>query len=217
MDNILDKFGLYDFFGLLIPGMYFLFVLDFLNIPQIMGIQYPANEGIMVVAFLVFSYLMGTLIQEVASLLDRKFKWRDEAKGCYLNKSGKILSGKELQEIQGFLKGRFGKIDFENSEDNETLFKKMKASMENQDKMEKADKYDAIYAMSRDLFVGNIFLFIVAVANIVINLLKSDFSVLSVMVCLVCGVSIPIFYFRAREYAKKRVRTIVRQYMRLRK
>ena len=212
MDNILDKFGLYDFFGLLIPGMYFFIILDFLNFPQAFGIQYPTNEGILVVTFLLFSYLIGTFIQEIATYIDKKVKLRDMPKRKFLNGANKIFSEKEHKEVQVFVKEQFGNIDYMNKDENEMIFKKMKACIENEDKMEKADKFDAIYAMSRDMIVCNISLLIIAFINIFINV---NYIHISVIVCLFNTISIVIFWHRACEYTKKRVRTIIRQYISL--
>ncbi len=209
MDNILDKFGLYDFFGLLLPGMYFFIILDFLNIPQAFGVQYPTNEGIMVVAFLLFSYLIGTLIQEIASFLDKKIELREKAKRSFLDEDSKIWSKEELKEIQEYVRDKFGNIDYKNKNENENIFRKMKSCMENEEKMEKADKYDAIYAMSRDLIVCNICLFFVALINIFIN---TDYIYMNIVVFLFSAISIYILWYRACRYAKMRVRTVIRQY-----
>lgn len=208
MDNILNKFGIYDFFGLLLPGMYFFIVLDFLNIPNILGVQYTTSEGIEVISFLLFSYIIGTLIQEIASYVDKKIQLREKSKRSFLDEDSKIWSKEEREEIRKYVRKKFGK----NRKENEQIFRQMKICLENKEKMGKADKYDAIYAMSRDLIVCNFFLFIISLVNIHIN---RDYMYVSILVCFFTLISSYIFWHRALRYADMRVRTIVRQYMKL--
>ncbi len=231
MDNILDKFGLYDFFGLLLPGMFFIIMLDLIGISNIMKVQYPESEAIKIVAFVLFSYIIGTFMQEVGSLIDDKFiHVRTSARRRYLQKkfnksslwrrftntSG--LGEKEAEKIKLIIKEKM-EVDIdpllkdrdkikESEKVCEDFFFKCKANIENQGKMGKADKYDAIFAMSRDLIVCNI-----AIALCIGLFFDECFTLLHGVILGYTLLSSLILFRRAKRYAEMRVRTIFRQYM----
>lgn len=92
--------------------------------------------------------------------------------------------------------------------------------------MDKADRLDAIYCMSRDFIVCNLGILIVMVLssawdNIVNKLYKVDvidttYDVgLIILVLFYCFVSSYVFGIKVSRYAKMRVRTILRQYISL--
>lgn len=74
MDNMLDKFGLYDFFGLLIPGMTFWVLLFYMDSPMIQKEQLPSSQAFRIIVFILLSYIAGTLMQEMASWFDNNCK-----------------------------------------------------------------------------------------------------------------------------------------------
>ena len=88
MDNLFDKMGLYDFFGILIPGMFFLGAMIVIDLPILDVFYVPDSGTVFVILFVVFSYILGSLIQEVGSLADKKWKlWRYSASKKFLSDS----------------------------------------------------------------------------------------------------------------------------------
>lgn len=94
--------------------------------------------------------------------------------------------------------------------------------------MDKADRLDAIYCMSRDFIVCNLGIPIVMAfssvwGNIVnklykVNVTDTIYDVsLIILVLFYCVVSSLVFWVKASRYAKMRVRTILRQYISLQK
>ena len=56
MDNLFDKMGLYDFFGILIPGMFFLGAMIVIDLP-ILDVFYVSDSGTVFVILFVVRHL----------------------------------------------------------------------------------------------------------------------------------------------------------------
>lgn len=218
MENIFEKIGLYDFFGLLLPGMSFVTLLHYMGFPLMNEINHPYSPTIKVIAFILLSYISGTLMQEIGSFLDDKVtKMRIKVRENFLDSNESIFEGEELQEVKKFinevLKKDKTKDCFTKGECNKVFFY-CKAYLENNEKMEKANKLDAIFAMSRDFIISNLFSLSGVVITIIMN---SKIECIHIVVILALIASEGIFLMRAKRYAKLRVRTIIRQYISLKK
>ena len=231
MDNILDRFGLYDFFGLLIPGMYFIFVMDLLEILQMFKFEYPTNEAIMVVMFVLFGYVIGTLMQEIGSLLDRKLMhMRKKAMTEYLNKNVKMskidnffydtescFTELELETIKKLInvEQRCNVDDLlkeEISEKCKNAFFDFKSYLEINGGMSKANKLDALFAMSRDLIVCNL---VIGICTVIYWKEIQIFKPIHILWYII--VSSFVLGERAQRYANMRVRAIIRRYIMLKR
>lgn len=211
MDNILDKFGIYDFFALLLPGMFFIVMLVFIDFPLINEFSYPDSETIQVVAFILISYICGSIIQEIGSIIDKNTtKIRISARQKYLN--DKEFSESQREKVKSLVNELLGKETDYTPKDNEyeDVFFKCKEYLEDEEKIEKADKLDAIFAMSRDFIVCNIFLIICIPINMYIH--RTDIARDIICLLLLIFLSFP-YYQRAKRYASMRVRCIFRRYM----
>ena len=62
MDNLFDKMGLYDFFGILIPGMFFLGAMIVIDLPILDVFYVPDSGTVFVILFIVFSYIFGRFL-----------------------------------------------------------------------------------------------------------------------------------------------------------
>lgn len=214
MDKMFDRLGLYDFFGVLIPGMTFSAFLFFMRIPIIKEGHYPSSPTFKVILFVLISYILGTLFQEIASAVDNRFtKMRITPREQFAQSNGLIFSGDEFHEVRkcanNILNKSVTNASFTNYECSMVFFK-CKAFLENSSKMGKANKLDAIFAMSRDFIICNICI----LPCIVIAMTSStcDNTYLSLIAAYTILSSI-IFYYRAKRYSKLRVKTILRQYM----
>ena len=208
MDNILDKLGLYDFFGLLLPGMFFIVVLDLIDFPLINLFTYPESEVFNVVVFALVSYICGTIMQEIASYID------NEKKKIRENIIKDVLKDKKFSESE---RKKIEKIVKDLSKESSSIEDKCygafficKEYLENEEKMKKADKLDAIYAMSRDFALCNFLLSICVVITMAEHNTSTFYDWLFLFSLIT---SIFVFYYRAKRYAKMRVRSIFRRYM----
>lgn len=231
MDNIIDKFGIYDFFGLVIPGMLFLYVLIYVGDFSTCLETYADFTVLLVVAFVLVSYMCGIWMQEIGSFLDKNFlKIRISARRKYLDtqvvmsrtKSWFIIdyafTGEELQNIQKMVE-EIVECDInqlqtqdEKREKCEDAFLKCKAQLENMDKMGKAEKLNSMYAMGRDLIICNIGIIVCLVGVMAV---KKAFELQHLIIIVYVILSSIMFYRRAKRFAIMRVKTILRQYMAL--
>lgn len=83
--------------------------------------------------------------------------------------------------------------------------------------MNKADRLDAIYCMSRDFIVCNLGISITIVFSLAYDIISNKWykeSVIDIPIILAlffCFLSSVVFWIKAKRYAKMRVRTILRQ------
>lgn len=223
MDNLLDRFGLYDFLGLLLPGMSFLIFLYYMNFPLIKDGRFPSSQTFMIIMFVLISYILGTLMQELASLLDKKcMKMKIRAREKFLDSKKPFFKNEELKEVIEVSNNILGKNKnnkcFTNSECSK-VFSQCKAFLENNEKMEKANKLDALFAMSRDFIVCNICIFICQIITIIYEVRSKSFSwSFSCLAVIAYAIlSSLIFFIRANRYSKLRTKYVIRQYIDLKR
>lgn len=218
MDNIIDKLGLYDFFGVLIPGMTFLIILSYIDFQIVEGMLPFSSSIFQVIIFVLISYILGTLIQEIASFLDEKFtKMRIRAREQFLG-NNPLFKGGELLEVKKVANKLLKKDKSNNCFTNiecSKVFYECKAYLENNGKMGKADRLDAVFAMSRDFIICNIGLLLCLIYTIRDS--QWYFRHLDVVIIIYLILSSVIFYRRANRYSEIRVRTILRQYIIMKK
>lgn len=208
MDNIADKLGIYELVGVLFPGIFFITTLIFIDFPLINQGTYPDSETLRVVFFILLSYICGIILQEIASLIDTKIGWRKSARRDYLKDN--FFNKIEAQKIQEVINAYYNNQNL-NADQYEDFFFVCKTYLENKNKMAKADKLDSLYAMSRNLIVCSLFIFIFTIPTIFIN----KQCVICFVVFIFTILSIFLFYHRAKRYSKMRTRTILRQYINL--
>lgn len=225
MDNIFEKIGLYDFFGLLIPGMSFWIFIFYIDFPIIKEGILPSSQTFRVIVFILMSYIIGTLIQEIASYYDNKckmFNFRKKSREKFLN-DNPLFEGEELKEVKELANRLLNKEKKNNSFSNNEcskMFFKCKSYLENHNKMGKANKLDAIFAMSRDFIVCNVCILGCLLGKIIIYTIFSiplewSFSYIAIIIYTI--LSSIIFFRRAKRYSELRTKTIIRQYINLKK
>ena len=215
MDKLFDRLGLYDFFGLLIPGMFFSVSLFCMDFPIIKECNYPSSQTFKVFLFILISYVFGTLFQEVASFLDDRYtKLRITPREKFAQSNGAVFGGDELHKVRKYTNKILNKSETNNSftdDECSMVFFKCKTYLENAHKMEKANKLDAIFAMSRDFIVCNLCILLC----MSITMVYREFNYTYLWVIIYIILSSAIFYRRAERYSALRVKTILRQYMNL--
>ena len=99
MNSALDKVGVYDFFGVLLSGMIVIVVSCCLDLPLINLIANVENDIVNAILFLVGSFFLGLVLQEISSVLDKKvFKFRENARCKFLNDENKIIEELKICE-----------------------------------------------------------------------------------------------------------------------
>lgn len=219
MENIFEKLGIYDLFGLLIPGMFFLGYLLVVDCPVLGFFNAPQAGAIQGILFIVFGYILGSLIQEMASFMEEKKLFSFGREGAYeeylldskLNEKEKEKIREEVYNLKGKGDEKKEKQISPTPLECKNAFFICKAQLENQGKMDKADRYDGIYCMSRNLLVCNL---MILIELLVCGLLSDSFQCgQTVAVLIYCIGSSLFFAHKANRYCGMRVRTILRQYM----
>lgn len=220
MDNLFDKFGIYDFFGLLIPGMLFFITLLYIDFPLIKDNIYPSSSTFELIIFILVSYILGVLIQEIGSFLDRKFtKIRIKSRENFLKPDKTFFSDYEFEEVKKIanklLKKKDKNNEFFTNKECVKIFFECKACLENSGKMSKANKLDASFAMSRSFVVCNICIFVSLIIRFFYTILEKQFSwsLSYILILVYLFLSSVIFYNRAKRYSQMRTKTIIRQYI----
>lgn len=218
MDNLLDKFELHDFFGVLLPGMTFIIMLYFMYFSTMDVMIFTASQVFNVIVFVLASYISGTLIQECASFIDENWvKIRINAREKFLDINSPLFKGEELQEVKKvtnkLLKKDESNNSFTRSECSKVYFE-CKAFLENNDKMDEANKFDAVYEMSRNFVVCNL---CVLVCLFYILFKTSNWMEIYSIILVYISVSTVIFGKRTIRYSEMRVRKILRRYIDLKR
>lgn len=168
----------------------------------------------------IVSYILGVLIQEIGSFLDRKFtKIRIKSRENFLKPNKTFFSDYEFEEVKKIanklLKKKDKNNEFFTNKECVKIFFECKACLENSDKMSKANKLDASFAMSRSFVVCNICIFISLIIKFFYTILEKQFSwsLSYILILVYLFLSSVIFYNRAKRYSQMRTKTIIRQYI----
>lgn len=217
MDSALDKVGLYDFFGVFISGMLAVGLGIILDIPLNIIIENTNNDIISIILFMLESYFLGLILQEIASFLDEKIlKFRKKAMTNFLNENNKIITNKlELKDFK-ILASKILNMQETNCEYNEDQSRKVyhscKTYLEIYEKDTKDKRINSLYAMSRSLMV---LFFVYSIIYLLLHVPTfdcKDFMIIFSLVLLTY-----IFGRRAKRYSMYRVRDILRKYQMLTK
>ncbi len=168
----------------------------------------------------IVSYILGVLIQEIGSFLDRKFtKIRIKSRENFLKPNKTFFSDYEFEEVKKIanklLKKKDKNNEFFTNKECVKIFFECKACLENSDKMSKANKLDASFAMSRSFVVCNICIFISLIIKFFYTILEKQFSwsLSYILILVYLFLYSVIFYNRAKRYSQMRTKTIIRQYI----
>lgn len=204
MDKVLDKLGIYDLVAVLLSGVcatgttYIADELIFhFGISQHIN---PDNTAI----FLILSYLLGTVLQELGSLITRSITNKNDKllrQALDTNSANRYLTAIELAQISALVQSE---LHLEATPDINTIYNYCKHCGGNSPQ---ADKDQSIAAFSRSLalyfFAISIFVFLYALSIFHLNYLF--LSIVFFAVALILG-------FRSTRFYKLRYAKIVRQF-----
>ncbi|MBR4981565.1 MAG: hypothetical protein IKY94_03280 [Lachnospiraceae bacterium] len=202
----MKKLGVYDLVAVLLTGI----CINILIYSTIIFL-FPdiASKWIVlknIVFFLVFSYLVGIVVQEIGSFInshifDKKNKLLEKV---FDGKEKYSLTEKERNEVQEIVKEE---LDFKEIPNEEICYNYCRYYLMKYGSMARTDKDQSIAGMSRGLaiyfFLNGIFLFCYAILNEEIGLGIIVISLLS----LVLGV---LLYYRNIRFVKMRYLNIMR-------
>ena len=211
MENALSRVGLYDFFTILLSGMTAIIIDYCINVDLENNLTKILNDKFSsIIAFLLLSYFIGMILQEISSFLDKKiniFKFRQKARKNFLNEHNKVVKNKiELKEYQKLANKILEKDQTPEEyteEECEYVYYYCKTQLELNCKSDKMEKINATYGISRSLMFA---LIIIGIRYLYYN--KSLNIVIFVVLCVI----IALFYERCKRFSEYRVRVILRQY-----
>lgn len=215
MDGVIEKLGLYDFFGVFIPGMIILTLGVYIEIPFLNSKEYMKNDVIVVMIFILESYAIGIVLQEISSIFDNVLKVRKKARRTFLNNNKTIPNANELKEVIEVANEILEKDSSNNifSEDEcEYVFFKCKSLLEIKNMTGKAERINSLYAMSRGLAVSSLIAGIIIVCNM-LYLLSTEYLGFFICTCIIT----PILFRRTSMYCKYYIRVVFRHYITLKK
>lgn len=210
MDSALEKVGLYDFFGVLLSGMIGVLLGQYMGISFLDFVNSIDEEVIRIIFLLLEGYFWGMILQEIGSIVDRKFiKVREKAHSCYLNNDNKIIINKtEKIEFKEMARNILKMGEKEpNESESEYVYRHCKEYVEIKGKSEKVNRINSLYAMSRSLFIEMSLIIIIYVYAIWTG--EKEFSLKMMFMLLALMI---LFYKRMKRFAECKVLIVLRQY-----
>ena len=215
MSEILDRIGIYDFFGVLFPGI-IAGVVGFYYYPQLLDFFYEniQTDVLRYFFFFVYAYLFGQVLHEVGFYIEKKWMFRKgEPQDIFLDQKGRILSDSERETYVRIFEKGYGNIKIKNNfnnKENRLIFNYCIQRISKEKMNNSYEKMQALYGMARclyTLFGANTFVYL-------IYLVYSRFCTIHVIINLVVSLILCIlFYFRAKRYANQKVKMAMRTFL----
>lgn len=205
---ILDKLGIYDLIAVLLPGISILtfsvLVTQYIYEIEIEDLQ--INETL---SFLVLSYFIGLIFQELGSLLQNKLIFRkDKLIRRALNPSINShfsLSKAEKNEVYKYVRKKLNlNID---GDIDAIVYNYCKFYVLGSGNTTRIDKDQSLSAMSRSLSLYFLMLCIIAVSSLFYQI-----SVSKVLLSVISAIFAIVLYLRYARFAKMRCVNIIRSF-----
>lgn len=217
MDKILDRLGIYDLWGIFIPGFIGWLSTKFLF--SYLGINFGNELGDMnnLPIVLVGSYLLGSILHEWGHIVSKKIIYRKEKEPFYnyLSLDNDLLRPYEKNICEKLLRkvlGITGDLEYDQTR---YFFDYCYELLSVWGKSAKADTFESLYGMSRSLCCfylilsgGIICLYPVLKSKDMIIL--GERFVFSVIASLVLA---KVFQSRARRFNKSRLKVVLRTFI----
>lgn len=214
MDKVLDRIGIYDFFGVIFPGIIAASV-GFYYYPQSYDFLYnfTKTDSMRYFFFFVYSYILGQILHEVGFYYEKKWMFRKgEPQDVFLLNENKILSSKEKELYQEKFTGNIV-LNVENFDCStcRVIYNYCKEQIKMKKIANSFEKIESLYGMTRCLYT---LFFINSILNLVVygrmepTIRFWIHEFISIIVWL-------LFYYRAKRYAQQRVKVVMRTYLTL--
>lgn len=211
MENAIEKLGLYDFFGVYIPGAIITVLGIYFKLPILNPKEYIDIDAVVIAIFILEGYVIGIVLQELSSLFDKIFKIRYKARKTFLNNNIIITNSDELKEIKVIANEILGKSVGNNifTENNcEYVFLKCKTMLELKKMAGKAERINSLFAMSRGLTVSSMLTGFILVYRMICI---PSLNYIKYFICI-CIITF-FLYKRTKMYSKYYIRVVFRHYI----
>lgn len=211
MENIIEKLGVYDFFAAFIPGMATTGFLIFLGMKFLNPETYIENDVIVVTIFCLESYIIGIVLQEISSFLDRILRIRKDARSNFLNNKKIIPIDNERNEVKNIANEILRKEKdnaLYTSDECEYVFLKCKSVLEINNMIGKSERINSLYAMSRGLAVSCLSATFVMFYKM-LYVSEKKYMIPAVCMCIITF----ILYRRCKMYCEYYTRVVFRHYI----
>lgn len=223
MKSMLDKLGIYDFLGYIIPGFFGILAAKVIYL-DILKIKFPidlSNTFIDSIIFLVIAYFSGVIMHEISQVIQElilKKIWGGFPSERFLLKADKQCSDIEKAQYYKLAKDAFGIDDCDyTKEKSQLVFDKFRIALQIAGKDERSQLFNTYYGMYRNFSAGCFVCFLVYLIYTLyfgINLLfwktwlTNDFSfVVNGLISLVFSV---ILFRRTRRFGETYVKYVFR-------
>ena len=216
MNSVLERIGLYEFFGSFLSGVIVMAISYFLDLPLTDFYIDIDNDFFVSILFMIESYFLGSILQETGSLLDEKIlKFSQKARSNFLNDNNKIVKNKlELESFRDIANGILNKttpVNTYSEEENRYVFFQCKTYLEVNGKSDKITRIESLYVMSRSLFVLFSFCLLIFLACD-IKLFDCQTCCQALMFVIVLGLLMFLFFRKAKKFSEYKVREVLRRY-----
>lgn len=230
MKSILDKLGLYDLLGYLIPG-FMGFIAIKIIYEKVFNFSFPfklKDNLIDSVVFVIAIYFIGVIFHEISNFIQDKllkFFWRGFPSERFLLEGDSLFSSKEKETYCKLAKKNY-QIDLSMIDKtiNQFVFDRFRTSLQVDGKDEKCQIFNAHYGMYRNFSAGSLICFLAFLASILSYLikikllgmqLKFDYS--SVLTCILFFVTTYLLFRRAKRFGETYVKCVCRSFYELHK
>lgn len=217
MDKILDKLGIYDLWGVLIPGIISWVSIKFLIVYLQINIDINLNDMQNLLVMLVGSYLIGIILNDMGHIASKKvfYKKNKEPLYTYLSSTNDMLRKYEKNIYKKLLKDIMGVTGNIEDEQARYFFNYCYECLSTWQKSTKADTFESLYGMSRSLccfytLMGISIISLYSFMKIVnIDILTGRF----ITVIIVCFLLTIVFFHRTLRLNECRVKVVLRTYV----
>lgn len=224
MENALERFSLYDFFGVLLSGALAVTICIYLNIPFVSTLISSEIEAVNIIQYVLGSYFIGLLFQGAGSCFDDppspiknliifRFRFRENATSYFLKDNSEVITNsrelKEFRKLANQILNREENNVYFNKVDTNYVFLYCKSYLEVMGKNDKEEKINSIYALSRNLSISLSLCLLVYSLNVLFNRATVKFDPYAVVLIIFV---IIFSVIRACDYSKYRVRVVLRHY-----
>lgn len=213
MDKVLDRLGLYDFWGIFIPG--FISYISLIILISFWGINLEINN---VYFLLIGSYLLGTILHEAGHVGSKKILYRKNPEPLYTyladdddvfmmyekNLYKNIL--RKIMCVDGDIKNEYARY----------FFNYCYEFLSAQQKSSKADMFESLYGMSRSLWCFYALMLVIGIPFCYMLLKHNhiNISLYRVAVAIIASAILAIVSFRrAKRFNECRVKVVLRTFI----
>lgn len=216
MDKFFDRLGLYDFWGVVFPGLIVTsisYVLYFWGLENQLDIQLLDSFGDTLI-FIIISYLLGIILHELSRRFSKAVIYKNgKPKETFLTQNIHIFSDRERDLVMLAINKCLDKQEFKNTPEDATfIYTYCKTYLRVNGMMESLDRNTSLLGINKSLFSFFAFysiLFPICVLIRIFNML--EFHMLNALLGeAFLLISTSVFLRRARQFSEMKVTSTLR-------